>query len=311
MSDAAGTGSGRDPRRGGARRARARLGRGAPRRERRRPARPDAPLGRPRHGRGGHGPLPGHAAGHRPGHRGRLLLRLRAAASADAGRPGGHRGAHGARRSPPTMPSCATSWDPRGGPGLVRRAAGSPTRSRSSTTCAAAATAAGQPMPPVSTYQHGPFIDLCRGPHVASTGAIGPFKLLSVAGAYWRGDEDAADAPAHLRHGLGHPGGARPLPVAAGGGQQARPPPPRRRARPVQLPRRQPRARPSGIPRAGRSGGRCAAPCASCRRGAATRRSTRHRSSTRSSGSGRATGSTTATTCSWSSPRGRPSASSP
>jgi threonyl-tRNA synthetase len=55
---------------------------------------------------------------------------------------------------------------------------------------AAAAAAAGQPMPPVSTYEHGPFTDLCRGPHVASTGAIGPFKLLSVAGAYWRGDEE-------------------------------------------------------------------------------------------------------------------------
>ncbi len=53
---------------------------------------------------------------------------------------------------------------------------------------AAAAMAAGQPMPPVSTYEHGPFTDLCRGPHVASTGAIGPVKLLSVAGAYWRGD---------------------------------------------------------------------------------------------------------------------------
>jgi len=33
------------------------------------------------------------------------------------------------------------------------------------------------------------FVDLCSGPHVASTGKIGPFKLLSVAGAYWRGDE--------------------------------------------------------------------------------------------------------------------------
>jgi threonyl-tRNA synthetase len=52
-----------------------------------------------------------------------------------------------------------------------------------------AAQAAGQPMPPVSTYEHGPFIDLCRGPHVASTGRIGPFRLLSVAGAYWRGSE--------------------------------------------------------------------------------------------------------------------------
>ena len=44
-------------------------------------------------------------------------------------------------------------------------------------------------MPPTSFYRQGPFIDLCRGPHVASTGRIGPFKLLSVAGAYWRGDE--------------------------------------------------------------------------------------------------------------------------
>lgn len=41
----------------------------------------------------------------------------------------------------------------------------------------------------VSTYQHGNFTDLCRGPHVKSTKDIGPFKLLSVAGAYWRGNE--------------------------------------------------------------------------------------------------------------------------
>jgi threonyl-tRNA synthetase len=54
---------------------------------------------------------------------------------------------------------------------------------------AAGARAAGEPLPQVSFYEHGPFSDLCRGPHVASTGRIGPFKLLSVAGAYWRGDE--------------------------------------------------------------------------------------------------------------------------
>jgi threonyl-tRNA synthetase len=53
----------------------------------------------------------------------------------------------------------------------------------------AKAEAAGEPLSPVSTYEHGPFIDLCKGPHVPSTGRIGPFKLLSVAGAYWRGDE--------------------------------------------------------------------------------------------------------------------------
>ena len=44
-------------------------------------------------------------------------------------------------------------------------------------------------MPPTTFYRQGPFIDLCRGPHVASTGKIGPFKLLGTAGAYWRGDE--------------------------------------------------------------------------------------------------------------------------
>jgi len=41
----------------------------------------------------------------------------------------------------------------------------------------------------VSFYRHGEFIDLCRGPHLETTGRIGPFKLLSSAGAYWRGDE--------------------------------------------------------------------------------------------------------------------------
>jgi threonyl-tRNA synthetase len=41
----------------------------------------------------------------------------------------------------------------------------------------------------VTVYRNGAFIDLCRGPHVASTGKLGNFKLLRVAGAYWRGDE--------------------------------------------------------------------------------------------------------------------------
>ena len=41
---------------------------------------------------------------------------------------------------------------------------------------------------PLSFYRQGEFIDLCRGPHVPSAGAIGAFKLLSVAGAYWKGD---------------------------------------------------------------------------------------------------------------------------
>jgi threonyl-tRNA synthetase len=41
----------------------------------------------------------------------------------------------------------------------------------------------------VSIYEQGDFFDLCRGPHLPSTGKIKHFKLLSVAGAYWRGDE--------------------------------------------------------------------------------------------------------------------------
>ena len=40
----------------------------------------------------------------------------------------------------------------------------------------------------VSLYRQGDFIDLCRGPHVPSTGRLKVFKLMSVAGAYWRGD---------------------------------------------------------------------------------------------------------------------------
>src|SRR5690606_16743856 len=40
----------------------------------------------------------------------------------------------------------------------------------------------------ITLYRQGEFVDLCRGPHVPSTGRLKAFKLLSVAGAYWRGD---------------------------------------------------------------------------------------------------------------------------
>jgi threonyl-tRNA synthetase len=42
---------------------------------------------------------------------------------------------------------------------------------------------------PISLYQQGEFVDLCRGPHLPTTGHVGAFKLLSTGGAYWRGDE--------------------------------------------------------------------------------------------------------------------------
>ncbi|MFC1992901.1 threonine--tRNA ligase [Chloroflexota bacterium] len=41
----------------------------------------------------------------------------------------------------------------------------------------------------VSIYRQGSFVDLCRGPHVSSAGEIKAFKLVTIAGAYWRGDE--------------------------------------------------------------------------------------------------------------------------
>jgi threonyl-tRNA synthetase len=41
----------------------------------------------------------------------------------------------------------------------------------------------------ISVYEQGSFIDLCRGPHVGRTGEVKAFKLLNIAGAYWRGDE--------------------------------------------------------------------------------------------------------------------------
>ena len=47
----------------------------------------------------------------------------------------------------------------------------------------------GLEVPTVSIYRQGDFLDLCRGPHVTSTGQLKAFKLLSSSGAYWRGDE--------------------------------------------------------------------------------------------------------------------------
>ena len=41
----------------------------------------------------------------------------------------------------------------------------------------------------VTIYRQGSFTDMCRGPHVSSTGEVGAFKLISIAGAYWRGSE--------------------------------------------------------------------------------------------------------------------------
>ena len=42
--------------------------------------------------------------------------------------------------------------------------------------------------PTLSFYRQGEFIDLCRGPHLPHAGKIGAFKILSIAGAYWKND---------------------------------------------------------------------------------------------------------------------------
>src|SRR5262249_750093 len=45
-----------------------------------------------------------------------------------------------------------------------------------------------KPYPSLSFYRQGEFIDLCRGPHIPHAGKVGAFKLMSIAGAYWKGD---------------------------------------------------------------------------------------------------------------------------
>ncbi len=78
----------------------------------------------------------------------------------------------------------------------------------------------------ITLYTQGDWIDLCRGPHMRGTGDVGTaFKLMKVAGAYWRGDHRNADAQPHLRHRLARPEGTRRLPAPARGGGEARPSP--------------------------------------------------------------------------------------
>ena len=67
-----------------------------------------------------------------------------------------------------------------------------------------------------------PFIDFCLGPHVPNTNKLRAFKLLSLAGAYWKGDADAAADAAHLRNGILHAGRARRLAEAARRSREAR-----------------------------------------------------------------------------------------
>jgi threonyl-tRNA synthetase len=75
----------------------------------------------------------------------------------------------------------------------------------------------------VSLYSEGNFTDLCRGPHVPSTGKLKVFKLMKLAGAYWRGDSKN-EMLQRLRHRLGQEGRPGAVPAHAGRGGKARPP---------------------------------------------------------------------------------------
>ena len=85
----------------------------------------------------------------------------------------------------------------------------------------------------ISLYGQGDWFDLCRGPHVPSTGKLGAFKLMKVAGAYWRGD--SKNAMLQRIYGTAWPRRKEPqgVPDAAGRSREARSPPPRPRTRPV------------------------------------------------------------------------------
>ena len=74
------------------------------------------------------------------------------------------------------------------------------------------------------------YVDLCRGPHVPSTGKLGAFKLHEGRRRVLARRREAPDAPADLRHRVGERQGARGVPAPARGGRAARPPQARRRS---------------------------------------------------------------------------------
>ena len=78
----------------------------------------------------------------------------------------------------------------------------------------------------VSLYRQGDFIDLCRGPHIPSTGYIKAFKLTGVSGAYWRGDERRPMLQRIYGTAFATRRGTGRAPGTPGRGQAPGPPPP-------------------------------------------------------------------------------------
>ena len=150
-----------------------------------------APFHGPRHGRRARRPLRRRAVRRGTGDRGRLLLRRQDGPRALA---------------PTTSPPSRPAW-----PRSSRR--DEPFERRVVTRAEAEEIFADQPfkleliaeLPEdavITTYTIGKFTDLCRGPHLPSTGKLGAFKLTKLAGAYWRGDAEREMLTAHLRHGV-------------------------------------------------------------------------------------------------------------
>ena len=96
-------------------------------------------------------------------------------------------------------------------------------------------------METVSLYTNGPFTDLCRGPHAPSTKRVKAFKLLSVAGAYWRGDAGRQMLTRIYGTAFHSKEDLDAVPAAARGGAGARPPAARPRPRPLHVQRAEPR----------------------------------------------------------------------
>ena len=157
---------------------------------------------RPRHGRGGPRPLPGHAARHRAGDRRRVLLRLQAAPPADPGGPRRDRGADGRqrRRGPPVRPPRAVAGR---GAGASSSSATSRSRSRSSTTSPRRPRPTARRCRRSRSTSTGRSVDLCKGPHVASHRQDRAVQAPRPRRRVLARRREAADAPAHLRHGLG------------------------------------------------------------------------------------------------------------
>jgi threonyl-tRNA synthetase len=126
----------------------------------------------------GQGPVSRRAGDDRSGHRGRLLLRLLVQAPVHAGRSRGNRGTHGELakkdervvRSEMPRDDAVKYFEAMGEHYKAEIIASIPSNE------------------PISLYAEGAFTDLCRGPHVPSTGRLKVFKLMKLAGAYWRGD---------------------------------------------------------------------------------------------------------------------------